>query len=60
MSASPHELSRVAKIVKGLCRGYSGMVVLPLPSFISNDSGMFISQGHYHKLYFVLGHYAVD
>lgn len=60
MSASPHELPRAAKIVKGLCQGYRKTVMLLLPYFISNHFGKFITQGHYHKLCFVLADYAVD
>lgn len=34
--------------------------MLLLPNFISNHFGTFVTQGHYHKLYFVLDDYAVD
>lgn len=56
----PHELSRVSKMAKGLCQWYRKMVMLLLAYFISNQFGTFITQGHYHKLCFVLADYAVD
>lgn len=43
--------------VKGECRK---MVMLLLPDFISSHFGTFITQGRYHKSYFVLGDYAVE
>lgn len=55
-SASPCELSRVTKIV----RGYRKTVMLLLPYLISNRFGTSVTQGHHHKWYFVLGDYAID
>lgn len=42
------------------CVRSTEMVILLLAYFISNQFGMFITQGHYHKLCFVLADYAVD
>ena len=48
------------KLSKDYVKGYRKMVMLLLSDFISNHFGTFITQGHYHKLCFVLADYAVD
>lgn len=60
-SACPGGLERATEILNVLGRGECRKMVMPLlPDFISSHFGTFITQGHCHKSYFVLGDYAVE